>query len=74
MGWLAFSAALGGFLSLVFRYTYPNVNFEPEMDFIAGAPDDYDTGVDGEVEKIATASGLLNKRENWWPSPIYAPT
>ena len=46
VGWVAFSAAVGGFLTLVFRYTYPNVNFDPAMDFIAGLPDDYDTGVD----------------------------
>lgn len=46
VGWVAFSAAVGGALSLVFRFTYPNVNFDPAMDFVAGFPDEYDTGVD----------------------------
>lgn len=46
VGWIAFSAAFGGLLSLLFRFLYPNVNFEPEMEFFAGRPIDYDTGVD----------------------------
>lgn len=46
VGWATFAAAAGGLLSLVLRYLYPNVNFEPEMDFVAGVVDDYDKGVD----------------------------
>ena len=46
VGWIAFTAACAGLLSLVFRYTYPNVNFEPQMEFIAGKPEDYEEGVD----------------------------
>ena len=46
VAWIAFSAACAGMLSLAFRYSYPNVNFEPEMDFIAGTPDQYEEGVD----------------------------
>lgn len=46
IGWITFTAAVGGILSLFFRFSYPNVNFEPAMDFIAGVPEDYDTGVD----------------------------
>ncbi len=52
VGWITFAAAVAGLLSLVFRYTYPNVNFEPAMDFLAGAPDSYDTGVDERWKKI----------------------
>lgn len=44
--WVAFTAAAGGLLSLCFRFTYPNVNFEPEMEFLAGRPEDYEAGVD----------------------------
>ena len=33
-------------VSLAFRFTYPNVNFEPEMEFNAGRPDEYENGVD----------------------------
>lgn len=46
VGWVAFTAALGGILTLIFRYTYPNVNFDPPSSFVAGFPDDYDNGVD----------------------------
>jgi len=45
-GWIAFSAACAGLLSLAFRFSYPNVNFDPEMDFLAGRPSDYEEGVD----------------------------
>ncbi len=46
VGWIALSAALGGLASFVFRYLYPNVVFEPAMDFVAGYPDEYEEGVD----------------------------
>lgn len=46
VGWVMFAAAVGGLLSLAFRFTYPNVNFEPEMEFLAGTPNDYVSGVD----------------------------
>ncbi|MFG1484345.1 ubiquinol-cytochrome c reductase iron-sulfur subunit [Halobacteriovorax sp. HFRX-2_2] len=46
VGWVAFTSAIAGFLTLAFRYSYPNVNFEPEMDFVAGRPNDYEEGVD----------------------------
>ncbi len=46
VGWAAFAAASAGLLSLAFRFSYPNVNFEPEMDFVAGLPEDYEEGVD----------------------------
>lgn len=46
LGWITFTASVAGLLGLVFRFTFPNVNFEPAMDFIAGFPEDYDTGVD----------------------------
>ena len=46
VGWATFTAAMGGLTALIFRFTYPNVNFEPEMDFIAGNPEDFEEGVD----------------------------
>ncbi len=46
IGWITFSATCAGFASLVFRYLYPNVVFEPPMDFIAGFPSEYEEGVD----------------------------
>lgn len=52
VGWVAFGAASAGLASLVFRFLYPNVVFEPAMDFIAGFPDDYDEGVDERWKEI----------------------
>lgn len=51
VGWVAFTSAVAGFLGLAFRFSYPNVNFEPEMDFLAGTPQDYDQGVDERWKK-----------------------
>lgn len=51
MAWIAFTAAVGGMLGLIFRFTYPNVVFEPPTDFIAGFPDDYQGGVDERWKK-----------------------
>ena len=46
VAWIAFTAACAGLGALIFRFTYPNVNFEPEMEFLAGRPEDYEEGVD----------------------------
>ncbi|MGB0452754.1 MAG: ubiquinol-cytochrome c reductase iron-sulfur subunit [Bacteriovoracaceae bacterium] len=46
VGWVTFTAACAGLVSLAFRFSYPNVNFEPEMEFNAGRPEEYETGVD----------------------------
>ena len=46
VAWIAFTAACAGLASLALRFSYPNVNFEPEMDFLAGRPEDYEEGVD----------------------------
>ena len=85
VGWVAFSAALSGFLALVFRYTYPNVDFDPEMDFIAGVPDDYDEGVDerwkngygvwmikrkGKLVALSNICTHLGCIPNWLPAEL----
>ncbi|MBK23649.1 MAG: Rieske (2Fe-2S) protein [Halobacteriovorax sp.] len=46
VAWVTFTAAAAGLLGMAFRFSYPNVNFEPEMDFIAGRVGDYEEGVD----------------------------
>ncbi len=46
VGWVAFTSAIAGLLGMAFRFSYPNVNFEPEMDFVAGNVEDYEQGVD----------------------------
>jgi cytochrome b6-f complex iron-sulfur subunit len=52
VGWIAFSAASAGLATFIFRFTYPNVVFEPPMDFIAGFPDEYDNGIDERWKNI----------------------
>ena len=46
LAWAAFVAASLGALSLVLRFMFPNVLFEPRMSFKAGYPDDYEPGID----------------------------
>jgi cytochrome b6-f complex iron-sulfur subunit len=46
VGWTFFAVGVAGGFAMVFRYFYPNLNFEPEMDFLAGRPVDYAIGVD----------------------------
>ena len=44
LGWVSFAAATGGALSIVLRFLFPNVVFEPPTSFRAGFPNDYETG------------------------------
>jgi cytochrome b6-f complex iron-sulfur subunit len=60
IGWIAFTSAIAGLVSLAFRYTFPNVNFEPRMDFVAGKPEDFFEGVD---ERYKMQEGVWIVRE-----------
>ena len=44
VGWLAFAAATGGFFTVLIRYLFPNVLFEPPQSFKIGFPDDFEPG------------------------------
>ena len=67
VGWIAFAAVLGGYGTLVLRYLFPNVLFEPKQSFRAGLPDDY---VVGEVsERFKEKYGVWIVRES---DKIYA--
>ena len=44
IGWAAFAAATGAFLTMMGRFLFPNVLFEPPQSFKAGYPDDYTIG------------------------------
>ena len=83
MAWITFTAACAGLLSLAFRFSYPNVNFEPEMEFVAGSPEEYEEGVDERFKngfgvwivktegKIAALSNIcthLGCIPNWLPA------
>ena len=43
-GWVGFVAATGGFFTMLLRFLFPNVLFEPVQTFRAGFPDDYIIG------------------------------
>ena len=44
IGWTAFSLATGGFLTMIVRFLFPNVLFEPPQSFKIGFPDDFTIG------------------------------
>ena len=44
LGWLAFAGATGGFLTVMIRFMFPNVLFEPPQSFKIGYPDDFTVG------------------------------
>jgi cytochrome b6-f complex iron-sulfur subunit len=44
--WIVFTAATMGALTLVLRFFFPNVTFEPPPQFTAGFPDQFAVGVD----------------------------
>lgn len=65
LAWVTFAAATTGALSVVLRYMFPNVVFEPPPSFKAGFPGDYEIGVVDERWKakygvwiIKTAEGI----------------
>ncbi len=52
VGWLAFAGATGGFFTLMIRFLFPNVLFEPPQSFKIGYPDDFTIGkVDTRFKK-----------------------
>mgnify|MGYP003972058227 FL=1 len=44
VGWIAFAAATGGFFTVLIRFLFPNVLFEPPQSFKIGFPEDFDPG------------------------------
>jgi cytochrome b6-f complex iron-sulfur subunit len=85
VGWIAFTAACAGLGSMAFRFSYPNVNFEPEMDFIAGRIEDYEEGVDerwkngfgvwmvkeeGKLVALSNICTHLGCVPNWMPAEL----
>ena len=44
VGWMAFAAATGGFFTVMIRFLFPNVLFEPPQSFKIGFPEDFESG------------------------------
>ena len=41
LGWIGFIGATGGFFTVIIRYLFPNVLFEPPQSFKIGYPEEY---------------------------------
>ncbi|MBI5415859.1 MAG: ubiquinol-cytochrome c reductase iron-sulfur subunit [Candidatus Omnitrophica bacterium] len=67
IGWTAFAAVVAGYGSLLLRYLFPNVLFEPRQSFRAGYPDEYETGKVSERFKDKYGAWIVRD-----PGKIYA--
>ncbi len=63
VAWITFAAATTGALSIVLRFLFPNVVFEPPTSFKAGFPDDYEVGVVDERWKEKFGVWLIRVAE-----------
>ncbi len=63
LGWIAFAAVLGGYGTMVVRYLFPNVLFEPKQNFLAGFPDEYEVGLVSERFKDQHAVWIVRDSE-----------
>ncbi|MDP2654211.1 MAG: ubiquinol-cytochrome c reductase iron-sulfur subunit [Candidatus Omnitrophota bacterium] len=63
VGWAAFAAVVGGYGSMIMRYLFPNVLFEPKQSFLAGFPDDYAIGDVSERWKDAHGVWIVRDTE-----------
>lgn len=83
VGWIVFGAAVSGLLGLIFRYTFPNVRFEPDMDVFLGKPEDLPPGVyegaknnhgiwivkhEGKIFALSNICTHLGCIPNWTPA------
>ena len=67
IGWMAFAAVVAGYGSLVLRYLFPNVLFEPKQSFRAGFPNDYE--INKVSERFKDSNGVWIVRDT---GKIYA--
>lgn len=63
IGWIAFAAAMAGFLTTIVRFLFPNVLFEPPMSFKAGPPSEYQVGKVDERFKIKYGVWIVRIQE-----------
>ena len=66
LGWVTFGAATTGALSIVLRFLFPNVVFEPPTSFKAGFPNDYDIGIVDERWKAKFGVWLVKTAEGMY--------
>ena len=66
VGWIAFTAAMGGMLTAATRFMFPNVLFEPPSTFKGGNPRDYAVGKVDERWKEAYGVWLVRTDEGFY--------
>ena len=66
VGWLAFGAATGGFLTMIIRFLFPNVLFEPPQSFKVGFPADFQIDLVDERFKQSQAVWLVRTAEGMY--------
>ena len=64
VGWSAFAAVVAGYGSMLGRFMFPNVLFEPVQTFRAGFPDDYEVGQVSERFKDQYGVWIVRDDEN----------
>ena len=84
VAWISFGTATAGAISLVLRFLFPNVLFEPKTSFKVGFPEDYEVGVvderwkekhaiwivrtNREIYALSTVCTHLGCTPNWLPA------
>ncbi|MCA9401417.1 MAG: Rieske 2Fe-2S domain-containing protein, partial [Candidatus Omnitrophica bacterium] len=63
IGWTAFVAVVGGYASMIMRYLFPNVLFEPKQSFRAGRISNYNVGEVSEVYKDQFGVWIVREKE-----------
>ena len=63
IGWTCFAAIMGGYATMILRFLFPNVLFEPVQTFRAGFPDEYAVGEISERWKEKYGVWLVRDRE-----------
>ncbi len=63
IGWGAFIAVMAGYGTMVMRFLFPNVLFEPKQNFRAGSPSDYEIGKVSERFKDQHAVWIVRDSE-----------
>ena len=66
VGWVAFTAAMGGMVTAATRFMFPNVLFEPPSTFKAGNPNDYAIGQVDERWKEAFGVWLVRTESGFY--------
>ena len=62
VGWLAYLGVTGGFFTIIVRFLFPNVLFEPPQTFKIGYPEDFSKNSVDIKYKSLTTHGSLEMR------------